>query len=96
MAAVEQATHERDVIIAWVEQRNGHAARVTGAHPDAADDTDVETGALRIGFPGYASEEQLEPISWDDFFEAFSSSTFYYYETEPDGTRSHRYRIAAG
>jgi hypothetical protein len=93
MSKVEQATQDRDTIIAWVEQREGFGAVVDGAHPDAEDDTEPEMGALRISFPGYASEEKLKPISWDDFFEQFGEATFYYYEQDANGTRSHRYHI---
>ena len=92
MATIDHATQDRDTIIAWVEKRSGYAARVIGTHPDAEDDANADVEALRIGFPGYASEERLEPLSWDDFFADFAG-TFYYYETEPDGTMSHRYRM---
>lgn len=92
----EHATQDHDEIIAWVQRRSGYAAAVTGAHRHAAADVEPEIGVLRVGFPGYASEEALEPLSWDAFFETFddSGATFYYYEQEPDGTVSHRYRIA--
>ena len=50
----------------WVEARNGKPARVrsTGEVDDA--------GVLRIDFPeNNDDEEQLEEITWDEFFEKF-------------------------
>lgn len=92
----EHTTQDRDEIIAWAQRRSGYAAVVAGAHPDAADaDIDPEIGTLRLGFPGYASEEKLDPISWDEFFETFAAhqAAFYYEDALPDGTTSYRYHI---
>jgi hypothetical protein len=50
----------------WVEARDGRPARVrsTGEADDA--------GVLRIDFPeGNEDEEELEEITWDEFFEKF-------------------------
>jgi hypothetical protein len=50
----------------WVEARNGKPARVQGT--GEAD----ETGLLRIDFPeDNDGEEELEEITWDEFFEKF-------------------------
>lgn len=88
-------TRDHETIMAWVERRDGHAARVVGLRDDAVSDTQPDTGSLRIGFPGYASEEALEPMSWEDFFAAFEDAglTFYYQETDANGQPSSVYRI---
>lgn len=31
-------------------------------------------GLLRVDFPGYAGEESLSPLDWDEFFEKFEES----------------------
>ena len=49
----------------WIETRGGHPAVVTGAPGE-------EAGMLRVDLPvGYADQEFLEPISWEDFFARF-------------------------
>jgi hypothetical protein len=58
-------THDHDIIQQWAEQRDGRPARVKGtANYD-------DPGIIRIDFPGYSGEEDLEEISWDDFFRKF-------------------------
>jgi hypothetical protein len=92
---MKYATQDRDEIVRWAARRDGFAASVAGAHKDASADAEPDVGALRIGFPGYASEEALEPLSWEAFFEAFYERdlTFYYDDQEPGGTPSYRYHI---
>jgi hypothetical protein len=87
-------TQDRETIIAWAERRDAHAARVVGVREDAPD-AEVEVGALRIGFPGYASEEQLEPMSWDEWFAVFDDEgwTFGYRETTAKGHPSNEYDL---
>lgn len=89
------STQAREAIIQWTERRSGHAARVTGRHPYATTPFEAEVGALRLAFPGYASEEAVEPISWDDFFNEFERDGLYfvYRETDDDGNMSYDYRI---
>jgi len=57
-------TTDHQEIRQWVEAREGKPARVkgTGSKEDA--------GLLRIDFPG-GVEEQLEEISWNEFFDKF-------------------------
>jgi hypothetical protein len=58
------ATTDHEEIRRWAEERGGQPARVRGTGPD--------TGVLRICFPGAGTDEdQLEPISWDEWFEKF-------------------------
>jgi len=49
----------------WVEARNGKPARAQGT--GEADDA----GLLRIDFPEDSDDEELEEITWDEFFEKF-------------------------
>ena len=61
-------TTDHEQIRKWVEARNGKPARVQGTG-----DTD-DAGLLRIDFPEKESAEEddeLEEISWDEFFEKF-------------------------
>ena len=53
-------TRDEDTIREWVEERNGHPAQVKGTE-----------GLLRIDFEDGDEREQLEQISWEDFFAVF-------------------------
>ncbi len=64
MAASQQTT-DHDEIRRWAESRDGSPARVRGT----GDDDDP--GILRIDFPGGAGEDELEHISWDEWFAKF-------------------------
>jgi hypothetical protein len=77
-------TQDHDEIRSWVEAHDGHPASVRGTEDgDAA-------GVLRIDFPGGASEDDLEHISWDDWFEKFDEQglTFLYQEEKASGEDS--------
>ncbi|HEY8520674.1 MAG TPA: hypothetical protein VIN61_11385 [Gammaproteobacteria bacterium] len=77
-------TTDHATIRRWVEARNGRPARVKGT--GGGDDV----GLLRIDFPGYAGEQSLEAISWDDFFAKFDEQrlAFLYQERTADGELS--------
>lgn len=62
MASETTTTTDHDEIRRWVEEHGGTPASVKGT------DSDGEAGVLRIDFPGGADEDQLEHISWDDWF----------------------------
>jgi hypothetical protein len=84
MSAEAQVTTDHNEIRQWVEERGGHPARVKGT--DKAD----SGGVLRIDYPGYSGEDTLEPITWDEFFEAFEENklAFLYQEETKDGKES--------
>ncbi len=63
-SALSRTTTDHDQIRNWAEQRGAHPACVKGTGGKG------DVGMLRLDFPGY-SEEKLEPISWDDFFQKF-------------------------
>ena len=59
------STTDHDEIRRWAEGQDGKPASVRGT----GDENDP--GILRIDFPGGAGEDELEQISWDDWFEKF-------------------------
>jgi hypothetical protein len=59
------STTDHDEIRRWAEGHDGKPASVRGT----GDENDP--GILRIDFPGGAGEDELEQISWDDWFEKF-------------------------
>ena len=78
-------TTDHEQIRQWAEARNGKPARVQGT----GDSDDV--GLLRIDFPERAEEdEELEEISWDEFFEKFDEKrlAFVYQEQTAAGETS--------
>lgn len=77
-------TTSHDKIRQWVEARNGKPARVhgTGNEDDA--------GLLRIDFPDKDEDDELEELSWDEFFEKFDEKrlAFVYQEQTAKGEPS--------
>lgn len=77
-------TDNHDTIRKWAEERNARPTRVkrTGGNGDP--------GILRLDFPGYEGENDLEEISWDEFFEKFDESglDFIYQERTESGELS--------
>ena len=76
-------TTNHDEIQEWAEERGAHPACVKGTRRG-------DTCLLRLDFPGYTGEESLEPIAWDEFFEAFDRNklAFLYQEATASGERS--------
>src|SRR3954453_8615782 len=60
-----RTTPDHDEIRRWVEEHGGKPASVRGTG-----DGD-DPGILRIDFPGGAGEQELEHISWDEWFAKF-------------------------
>jgi hypothetical protein len=82
MAAAEVTT-DHDFIKKWVEERGGSPASVkeTGGKGDP--------GIIRIDFPGFSGEGKLEPISWEDWFDAFEANRLaFLYQEEVGGAPS--------
>ncbi|HEX2140349.1 MAG TPA: hypothetical protein VHG33_11630 [Woeseiaceae bacterium] len=77
-------TDNHDTIRRWAEERNARPSRVkrTGGGDDP--------GILRLDFPGYSGDDDLEEISWDEFFRKFDESglDFIYQERTESGERS--------
>lgn len=71
-------TDDHDVIVEWVERRDGRPALV-----DQIADKNTEDKLLRIDFMDNATEG-LYQISWDKFFEIFDEHNlqFWYLDIE--------------
>lgn len=56
-----------------------------------------DTGMIRLDFPGYSGEESLQPISWDEWFEAFDRNNLamVYEETMASGQKSNFNKIVS-
>jgi hypothetical protein len=82
-------TTDHDEIRRWVEAHGGRPARVKGTG-----DGD-DPGILRIDFPGRAGEDELEPISWDDWFRKFDEENlaFLYQEQKSGGEDSTFFKL---
>ncbi|WP_210488245.1 hypothetical protein [Rufibacter aurantiacus] len=78
MAESAKTTTDHNTIKKWAEARDGKPASVKGTG-----DGD-EAGLLRINFPGYA-EDNLEDITWEEFFEKFEEKKLaFLYQDEKD------------
>ncbi|MEX2496990.1 MAG: hypothetical protein WD448_12925 [Woeseia sp.] len=79
-------THDHETIRKWVEERKARPTRVkqTGGNGDP--------GILRIDFPGYGGEEELEEISWDEFFQKFDEKGLdFLYQEQTEGGDTSRF-----
>jgi hypothetical protein len=79
--AQARATIDHDTIRSWVEARGGCPAHVRGT--GEGDDP----GILRIDFPGFSGEQSLEPLSWDEFFEAFEDNELAFLFQDEENSR---------
>jgi hypothetical protein len=88
MASESKTTTDHDTIRRWVEERDGKPASVRGTG-------DGEAGVLRIDFPGGAGQDELEHISWDEWFEKFDQSNlaFLYQEEKKSGEGSTFFKL---
>jgi len=85
-------TTDHEQIRRWAEARSGKPVRVQGT---AKDD---DAGLLRIDFPDdNDDEEDLEEISWDEFFEKFDEKrlAFVYQEKTASGEPSRFNRLVS-
>lgn len=79
-----KTTTDHDTIRRWVEEREGQPSRVKDTSRGG------DQGILRIHFPGAGAADDLEPIAWDEFFEAFEANklAFVYQEATTEGEPS--------
>jgi hypothetical protein len=82
-------TTDREEIRRWVEEHGGQPARVRGTGGDG------DPGVLRIDFPGGAGEDDLEPVSWDEWFEKFDQENlaFLYQDERASGEDSTFFKL---
>jgi hypothetical protein len=87
-----KTTTDRDEIRRWVEEHDGTPAVVRGTRDD-----DGDGGVLRIDFPGGAGEDELEPVSWDEWFEIFDRNdlAFLYQERKAGGEDSTFFKLVS-
>ncbi|MEO9246899.1 hypothetical protein ABDK96_04320 [Citricoccus nitrophenolicus] len=91
MTSTSTTTTDHDEIRRWVEEHDGQPASVTGTEGSE------EAGVLRIDFPGGAAEDQLEHISWEDWFAKFEQEglAFLYQEEKADGSDSTFFKLVS-
>ena len=75
-------TVQHEVVQAWSEERGGKPARVKGSKEKK------KGGILRIDFG--TKEEELEPVSWPEFFKVFDEHrlAFLFQEETANGKTS--------
>lgn len=77
-------TVDHDIIQTWAEARGGRPS-IVGATKTGEGET--ESGLLRFDFG--EKNEELEKISWDEFFRIFEDNNLtFLYEEEADGEES--------
>ncbi|MBW3608679.1 MAG: hypothetical protein KY463_10035 [Actinobacteria bacterium] len=88
MASESHTTTEHDEIRRWVEEHDGKPASVRGTGNGGP-------GVLRIDFPGGAGEDELEHISWDEWFAKFEQENlaFLYQEEKASGEDSTFFKL---
>jgi hypothetical protein len=91
VASQTTTTTDHDEIRRWVGEHDGKPASVRGT--EGSDDA----GVLRIDFPGGAGEDQLEHISWEDWFEKFEQSglAFLYQQQKASGEDSTFFKLVS-
>jgi hypothetical protein len=91
MASKTETTTDHDEIRRWVEEHGGRPVRVRGTENGQG------AGVLRIDFPGGAGEDQLEPISWDEWFKTFDENdlAFLYQEQKASGEDSTFFKLVS-
>ena len=91
MASEAATTTDHDEIRRWVEEHDGKPASVRGTEGgDAA-------GVLRIDFPGGAGTDDLEHISWEDWFAKFEEENlaFLYQKQKASGEDSTFFKLVS-
>lgn len=82
MAGESHTTTDHEEIRRWIEARGGIPVHVKGT--GQGDDP----GVLRVEFP----DEDLETISWEDFFQKFDQSNLaFLYQNELEDGRQSRF-----
>lgn len=84
MSGERYLTRDHETIRRWAEERDGTPSTVGSTRGDG------DPGLIRIDFPGYAGEGELEEVSWDEWFRKFDDNdlVLLYQETTSDGERS--------
>lgn len=80
-ASGSKRTDDHETIRKWAEERGAKPSRVKSTG------SDNDIGILRMDFPGYSGADELEEISWDEFFDKFDEEglEFLYQEQTESG-----------
>jgi hypothetical protein len=82
-----KVTTDHDEIRKWAQARGGRPAAVRSTHGKGGG-----IGIIRLEFPDapHAKDQNLEEISWDEFFEKFDEAklALLYEDERPGGERS--------
>ena len=91
MASQSATTTDHDEIRQWVEEHGGKPASVRGTE---GGDT---AGVLRIDFPDGAGADDLEHISWQDWFTKFDEEglAFLYQKEKACGEDSTFFKLVS-
>ncbi len=83
-----RTTTDHEEIRRWVEEHGGRPAVVRGTR-------DGDGSVLRIDFPGGAGEDELEPVSWDEWFREFEEENlaFLYQDRKAGGEDSTFFKL---
>ncbi len=76
-----KVTIDHDEIRRWVEARGGCPARVKRTARGNG------SGILRIDYTGFSGVDSLEPMSWDDWFQAFDKNELAFLYQDGVGSR---------
>ncbi len=80
-------TRDHEVIRQWADQRSALPARTPGV------DADDRPSVLRFDFEG-GPDQDLQPISWDEWFEVFDGRDLVFIYLEPgEGEEANTYRL---
>lgn len=84
MSGERYLTRDHDTIRRWAGERGGTPSSVRSTRGDEG------PGMIRLDFPGYAGDDELEEISWEEWFRKFDENdlVLLYQETTSDGERS--------
>jgi hypothetical protein len=90
MASKTKTTTDHDEIRRWVEEHGGKPVSVRGTG-------NGDAGVLRINFPGGAGQDELEPLSWHEWFEKFDENdlAFLYQEEKASGEDSTFFKLVS-
>jgi hypothetical protein len=83
-----KTTTDHEEIRRWVEEHGGTPAIVRGTRGG-------DSAVLRIDFPGGTGEDELEHVSWDEWFRMFDQNqlAFLYQERKADGEDSTFFKL---
>ena len=85
-----RTTTDHDEIRRWVEEHGGKPAAIQGTERSGDD-----PGMLTIDFPGGTGQDQLEHVSWDEWFRKFDENglAFLYQDQKSGGEDSTFFKL---